>query len=287
MCVVKYFCYEGSLTLPSPAYSTSSSPFTQHHPRLFAPRPRQLAFVTYTVTVRVFPCFRWPHTTFRLSPCTPAYAASPSQLLCQPTHALSTIADHAALRDNVLFGRPFEEQRRYRRGRIIEHSCLLPDLRSRADGDLIERPKVIDLSGVWTDKQQANIVRTAYCSADVVEMTTHFPLSMPTSARRSSARPFRASSHFTKCCRDFRAPFTSRRIYTIAIVLTNGQQIPHNFRRWDDSTTWSFFGVLITMIRVLKFAFERNVVQISSQDCLFLLASTAWCYRSRTFSCIT
>ncbi|KAJ7934357.1 hypothetical protein B0H13DRAFT_1855248 [Mycena leptocephala] len=129
-------------------------------------------------------------------------------------------------RDNVLFGRPFEEERN-RRGRIIEHSCLLPDLRSRADGDLTERLKVIDLS----DKQQANIVCAAYCSADVVEMRTHFLLGFP-------------------------SPIHANRYH---MILADGTTVLHGV-----------FLVLITMTRVLKFAFERNVVQISSQDGLFL-----------------
>ncbi|KAJ7937898.1 hypothetical protein B0H13DRAFT_2302367 [Mycena leptocephala] len=132
------------MRVPSPAYSTSSLPFTQHHPRLLAPRPRQLAFVLHRDSSS-FSLFSAPHhlLSFSLYPRLRRFPQSaPLPTNACPLH----IADHAALRDNVLFGRPFEEERRYRRGRIIEHSCLLPDLRSRADGDLTERPKVIDLS---------------------------------------------------------------------------------------------------------------------------------------------
>jgi hypothetical protein len=38
-------------------------------------------------------------------------------------------------RDNVLFGQPFDEDRYWR---VIEDSCLLPDLQLLADGDLTE-----------------------------------------------------------------------------------------------------------------------------------------------------
>ncbi|KAJ7852235.1 ABC protein [Mycena leptocephala] len=59
---------------------------------------------------------------------------------------------NATLRDNVLFGQPFEEDRYWR---VIEDSCLLPDLQLLADGDL-------------TEKQRVNIARALYYGADVV-----------------------------------------------------------------------------------------------------------------------
>ncbi|KAF7342738.1 ABC protein [Mycena sanguinolenta] len=87
---------------------------------------------------------------------------------------------NATLRDNVLFGRPFDEDRYWR---VIEDSCLLPDLQLLADGDLTEMyveccpiksislihfssgEKGINLSG--GQKQRVNIARALYCNADV------------------------------------------------------------------------------------------------------------------------
>ncbi|KAJ7891133.1 ABC protein [Mycena leptocephala] len=68
---------------------------------------------------------------------------------------------NATLRDNVLFGQPFEEERYWR---VIEDSCLLPDLQLLADGDLTE--KGINLSG--GQKQRVNIARALYYGTDVV-----------------------------------------------------------------------------------------------------------------------
>ncbi|KAJ7224976.1 ABC protein [Mycena haematopus] len=71
---------------------------------------------------------------------------------------------NATLRDNVLFGRPFEEERYWR---VIEDACLLPDLQLLADGDLTEiGEKGINLSG--GQKQRVNIARALYYDADVV-----------------------------------------------------------------------------------------------------------------------
>ncbi|KAK7018185.1 ABC protein [Favolaschia claudopus] len=67
---------------------------------------------------------------------------------------------NASLRDNILFGRPFEEERYWR---VIEDACLLPDLELLADGDLTEG---INLSG--GQKQRVNIARALYFDADVV-----------------------------------------------------------------------------------------------------------------------
>ncbi|KAJ7513244.1 ABC protein [Mycena galericulata] len=71
---------------------------------------------------------------------------------------------NATLRDNVLFGLPFEEDRYWR---VLEDSCLLPDLQLLADGDLTEvGEKGINLSG--GQKQRVNIARALYYGADVV-----------------------------------------------------------------------------------------------------------------------
>ncbi|KAJ6454129.1 ABC protein [Mycena sanguinolenta] len=71
---------------------------------------------------------------------------------------------NASLRDNVLFGRPFDEERYWR---VLEDACLLPDLQLLADGDLTEiGEKGINLSG--GQKQRVNIARALYYDADVV-----------------------------------------------------------------------------------------------------------------------
>ncbi|KAJ7120034.1 ABC protein [Mycena epipterygia] len=78
---------------------------------------------------------------------------------------------NATLRENVLFGLPFEEKKFWR---VMEDACLLPDLQLLADGDLTERityhffsgEKGINLSG--GQKQRVNIARALYYGADVV-----------------------------------------------------------------------------------------------------------------------
>ncbi|EIW57395.1 ABC protein [Trametes versicolor FP-101664 SS1] len=71
---------------------------------------------------------------------------------------------NATLRENVLFGQPFDEDRYWK---VIEDSCLLPDLQVLADGDLTEiGEKGINLSG--GQKQRVNIARALYYNADVV-----------------------------------------------------------------------------------------------------------------------
>nr|GAT42790.1 ABC protein [Mycena chlorophos] len=56
---------------------------------------------------------------------------------------------NATLRENVLFGQPFDEARYWR---VIEDACLLPDLKLLADGDLTE----------------VNIARALYYGAEVI-----------------------------------------------------------------------------------------------------------------------
>ncbi|KAI0360038.1 ABC protein [Trametes cingulata] len=71
---------------------------------------------------------------------------------------------NATLRENVLFGQPFDEDRYWK---AIEHACLLPDLQVLADGDLTEiGEKGINLSG--GQKQRVNIARALYYNADIV-----------------------------------------------------------------------------------------------------------------------
>ncbi|KAJ7175120.1 ABC protein [Mycena crocata] len=71
---------------------------------------------------------------------------------------------NASLRDNVLFGQPFDEARYWR---VLEDACLLPDLQLLADGDLTESgEKGINLSG--GQKQRVNIARALYYGADIV-----------------------------------------------------------------------------------------------------------------------
>ncbi|KAJ7746385.1 ABC protein [Mycena metata] len=73
---------------------------------------------------------------------------------------------NASLRDNVLFGRPFDSDRYWG---IMETACLLPDLQLLPDGDLTEigeKGKFVNLSG--GQKQRVNIARALYYNADVV-----------------------------------------------------------------------------------------------------------------------
>ncbi|KAJ7221015.1 ABC protein [Mycena haematopus] len=71
---------------------------------------------------------------------------------------------NASLRDNVLFGQPFDSDRYWD---IMETACLLPDLQLLPDGDLTEiGEKGINLSG--GQKQRVNIARALYYNADIV-----------------------------------------------------------------------------------------------------------------------
>ncbi|KAJ6518372.1 ABC protein [Mycena vulgaris] len=70
---------------------------------------------------------------------------------------------NATLRDNVLFGQAWEEERYWR---VMEDACLLPDLQLLADGDLTEiGEKGINLSG--GQKQRVNIARALYYGAEI------------------------------------------------------------------------------------------------------------------------
>ncbi|KAG0699189.1 ABC protein [Suillus ampliporus] len=71
---------------------------------------------------------------------------------------------NATLRDNITFGRPFEEDRYWR---VLETACLLPDLQLLPDGDLTEiGEKGINLSG--GQKQRVNIARALYFDPEIV-----------------------------------------------------------------------------------------------------------------------
>ncbi|EJD47908.1 ABC protein [Auricularia subglabra TFB-10046 SS5] len=71
---------------------------------------------------------------------------------------------NATLRDNVVFGREWDEDRYWR---AIENASLLPDLELLPDGDLTEiGEKGINLSG--GQKQRVNIARALYYDADIV-----------------------------------------------------------------------------------------------------------------------
>ncbi|KAH8833231.1 ABC protein [Flagelloscypha sp. PMI_526] len=70
---------------------------------------------------------------------------------------------NGTLRENILFGLPYDEDRYWS---AIESACLIPDLEQLPDGDLTEiGEKGINLSG--GQKQRVNICRALYANADV------------------------------------------------------------------------------------------------------------------------
>ena len=72
-------------------------------------------------------------------------------------------AQNATIRENICFGRPFEEDRYWK---AITDSCLQPDLEMLPNGDMTEvGEKGISLSG--GQKQRLNICRAIYCDTEI------------------------------------------------------------------------------------------------------------------------
>ncbi|CAA7266944.1 unnamed protein product [Cyclocybe aegerita] len=70
---------------------------------------------------------------------------------------------NATIRENICFGRPFEEERYWK---AIRDSCLEPDLEMLPNGDMTEvGEKGISLSG--GQKQRLNICRAIYCDTEI------------------------------------------------------------------------------------------------------------------------
>ncbi|KAH6913063.1 ATP-binding cassette transporter YOR1 [Coprinopsis sp. MPI-PUGE-AT-0042] len=70
---------------------------------------------------------------------------------------------NATIRENICFGRPFEEERYWK---AVRDACLEPDLAMFQYGDLTEvGEKGISLSG--GQKQRLNICRAIYCNTDI------------------------------------------------------------------------------------------------------------------------
>jgi ABC-type bacteriocin/lantibiotic exporter with double-glycine peptidase domain len=70
---------------------------------------------------------------------------------------------NATIRENICFGRPFEEDRYWK---AVTDSCLQPDLEMLPNGDMTEvGEKGISLSG--GQKQRLNICRAIYCDTEI------------------------------------------------------------------------------------------------------------------------
>ncbi|TFK38318.1 P-loop containing nucleoside triphosphate hydrolase protein, partial [Crucibulum laeve] len=83
---------------------------------------------------------------------------------CVAYCAQSAWIKNTSLRENIVFGQPFDEKRYWE---VIDQACLLPDLELLPDGDMTEiGEKGINLSG--GQKQRINVARALYYNADVV-----------------------------------------------------------------------------------------------------------------------
>ena len=73
------------------------------------------------------------------------------------------LVQNATIRENICFGRPFEEGRYWK---AVTDSCLQPDLEVLPNGDMTEvGEKGISLSG--GQKQRLNICRAIYCDTEI------------------------------------------------------------------------------------------------------------------------
>lgn len=76
----------------------------------------------------------------------------------------SAFIQNATLRDNVLFGQPWDEDRYWK---VLEDACLIADCLQLPDGDLTEiGERGINISG--GQKQRVNVARALYYDADIV-----------------------------------------------------------------------------------------------------------------------
>lgn len=74
------------------------------------------------------------------------------------------MVQNATIRENICFGRPFEEERYWK---AVRDSCLEPDLQMLPGYDLtVVGEKGISLSG--GQKQRINICRAIYCDSDIM-----------------------------------------------------------------------------------------------------------------------
>ena len=74
-----------------------------------------------------------------------------------------TCLQNATIRENICFGRPFDEDKYWK---AVKDSCLEQDLDMLPNGDMTEvGEKGISLSG--GQKQRLSICRTVYCDADI------------------------------------------------------------------------------------------------------------------------
>ena len=77
---------------------------------------------------------------------------------------IDALIQNATIRENICFGRPFEEERYWK---AVRDSCLEPDLQMLPSYDLTEvGKKGISLSG--GQKQRINICRAIYCNSDIM-----------------------------------------------------------------------------------------------------------------------